>query len=79
MTGREPVQLVGRDQLAIEAAELGATLAHDDDVSKVSVVGAGMRNLPGVAEKMFAALAVEAVHIQPMRGFGVGAEGNLAL
>jgi aspartate kinase len=46
------------------AAELGATLAHDDDVSKVSVVGAGMRNRPGVAEKMFAALAAEGVNLR---------------
>src|SRR5437868_1439646 len=46
------------------AAELGATLGHDDDVSKVSVVGAGMRNRPGVAEKMFAALATEGVNLR---------------
>ncbi len=46
------------------AAELGATLGHDDDVSKVSVVGAGMRNRPGVAEKMFAALAAENVNLR---------------
>ena len=46
------------------AGELGATLGHDDDVSKVSVVGAGMRNRTGVAEKMFAALAVEGVNLR---------------
>jgi aspartate kinase len=46
------------------AAELGASLKHDDDVSKVSVVGAGMRNRTGVAEKMFAALAAESVNMR---------------
>jgi aspartate kinase len=39
------------------AAELGATVAHEVDVSKVSVVGTGMRTHTGVAERMFAALA----------------------
>jgi aspartate kinase len=46
------------------AAELGATLGHDDDVSKVSIVGAGMRSRTGVAEKMFAALAAEKVNLR---------------
>jgi aspartate kinase len=46
------------------AAELGATLSHDDAVSKVSVVGAGMRTRTGVAEKMFAALAAESVNLR---------------
>ncbi|CAN5573629.1 aspartate kinase [soil metagenome] len=36
--------------------ELGATLKQTGKVSKVSVVGAGMRKLSGVAEKMFQAL-----------------------
>jgi aspartate kinase len=38
------------------AAELGATVEHEEDVSKVSVVGTGMRTHTGVAERMFAAL-----------------------
>ena len=38
-------------------ASLGATLAEAGRVSKVSVVGAGMRTVTGVAEKMFQALA----------------------
>src|SRR4029077_17443207 len=37
------------------AAELGATVQYEEEVSKVSVVGTGMRTNPGVAEKMFAA------------------------
>jgi aspartate kinase len=41
------------------AQELGATVRHQDDVSKVSIVGTGMRTHTGVAERMFAALAAE--------------------
>jgi aspartate kinase len=41
------------------AADLGATVEHQDQVSKVSVVGTGMRTHTGVAERMFAALAGE--------------------
>lgn len=36
----------------------------DDDISKVSVVGAGMQNNPGVASKMFEALSEANVNIQ---------------
>src|SRR5262245_65189409 len=43
------------------AAELGAVAEHEEGVSKVSVVGTGMRTHTGVAERMFAALAAEAV------------------
>jgi aspartate kinase len=39
------------------AADLGASVAHEEDVSKVSVVGTGMRTHTGVAERMFASLA----------------------
>jgi aspartate kinase len=39
------------------AADLGARVAHEEDVSKVSIVGTGMRTHTGVAERMFAALA----------------------
>jgi aspartate kinase len=46
------------------AAELGASVGHDDDVSKVSVVGTGMRTRTGVAEKMFAALAAEGINMR---------------
>jgi aspartate kinase len=46
------------------AAELGATVRHDDEVSKVSVVGTGMRTHAGVAERMFAALAEDKVNIK---------------
>jgi len=36
---------------------------HDDDVSKISVVGAGMASQPGVAERMFRALAEKGINI----------------
>ena len=45
-------------------AELDATLEYDEQVSKVSVVGAGMRTHPGVAERMFAALAEAGVNLK---------------
>jgi aspartate kinase len=46
------------------AAELGAkSVTHDDQVSKVSVVGLGMARQTGVAEKMFRALAQSNVNI----------------
>ena len=47
------------------AAELGAEgVVHDDEVAKVSVVGLGMAQQTGVAEKMFRALADAGVNIQ---------------
>ncbi len=44
--------------------ELGATLRETEQVSKVSVVGAGMRHVSGVAERMFDALAAEGVNLK---------------
>src|SRR6266481_3886272 len=46
------------------AAELGAALHHQEEMSKVSVVGTGMRTHTGVAEKMFAALAAENINMR---------------
>ena len=43
---------------------LGATLRETGKVSKVSLVGAGMRGVTGVAEKMFAALTAEGVNMK---------------
>ncbi len=50
--------------LAPIAADLGATLSEAGKVSKVSVVGAGMRTLSGVAERMFQSLATEGVNMK---------------
>ena len=38
-------------------------LSHDDKVSKVSIVGAGMVSTPGITYKMFRALAEEKINI----------------
>ena len=43
---------------------LGATLRETGKVSKVSVVGAGMRTHAGVAERMFAALAAADINMK---------------
>ena len=46
------------------AGEIGATgVSHDNDIAKVSLVGAGMKSAPGIAAKMFRILADENVNI----------------
>ena len=42
----------------------GSGIVCDDNVSKVSIVGAGMQTNPGVASKMFEALAEAGINIQ---------------
>jgi aspartate kinase len=47
------------------ADEVGATgVTHDNDIAKVSLVGAGMKSSPGIAAKMFRVLAEEDVNIE---------------
>lgn len=47
------------------AAQVGAgEVTHDDQVAKISVVGLGMANQSGVADKMFRALADAGINIQ---------------
>lgn len=46
------------------AADLGARVSSEEDVSKVSIVGTGMRTHTGVAERMFAALSAESVNLK---------------
>ena len=47
------------------ATEIGATdVTHDDDIGKVSLVGAGMKSSPGIASKMFRVLADENINIE---------------
>lgn len=46
------------------AAEWGAAVEFDEQVSKVSIVGTGMRMHSGVAERMFAALTAEDVNMK---------------
>jgi aspartate kinase len=52
------------DLLRPIADELGASLTHVDSVSKVSIVGAGMRTHTGVAASMFNALAEANINIR---------------
>ncbi len=47
------------------AAEIGAAgVNHDANISKISLVGAGMKTSPGIAAKMFRVLADENVNIE---------------
>ena len=46
------------------AAELGARVEHEENVSKVSVVGTGMRTHSGVAVRMFEAIAQAGVNLK---------------
>jgi aspartate kinase len=46
------------------AGELGASIEFDEQVSKVSIVGTGMRTHTGVAQRMFAALAAAQVNMK---------------
>ena len=47
------------------AKEIGAAgIAQDDSITKISLVGAGMKTSPGIAAKMFRTLADNGVNIQ---------------
>jgi len=47
------------------AAEIDADgVTHDQDIAKVSLVGAGMKSSPGIAAKMFRTLADEGINIE---------------
>ncbi len=46
------------------ADELEARVENEDHVSKVSIVGTGMRTHTGVAERMFAALAADRINMK---------------
>ncbi len=50
------------ERLVAEIGVDGFTL--DEDIAKVSLVGAGMKSHPGVAADMFAALAAEGINIE---------------
>ncbi len=52
------------EALAPLAREWAASVEHDAEVSKVSIVGAGMRTCAGVAERMFSALAAEQINVK---------------
>ena len=53
-------------RLALEGlvSEHGLRIATDEEMGKVSVVGAGMKSHPGVAAKVFATLGREGINIE---------------
>lgn len=46
------------------AQEMGARVNYEEDVSKVSIVGTGMRTHTGVAQRMFASLAEAGINLK---------------
>jgi aspartate kinase len=56
---------VAEDIVRKVAEDIGAGgVNHDQDIAKVSLVGAGMKSSPGIAAKMFRTLADEDVNIE---------------
>jgi len=56
---------IAEDIVRRVADEIGATgVTHDNDIAKVSLVGAGMKSSPGIAAKLFRVLAEEDINIQ---------------
>jgi aspartate kinase len=56
---------VAEQIVARVASEIGAKgVTHDNDIAKLSLVGAGMKTSPGIAAKMFRVLADEQVNIE---------------
>jgi len=56
--------LSARSALAPLRGEAFAEMAAHEEMGKVSIVGAGMRSHPGVAARVFAVLAEEAINIE---------------
>jgi len=55
---------VAAEVIKAVAADIGATSVEiDEHVAKVSIIGVGMISQPGVASRMFAALAREGINI----------------
>jgi aspartate kinase len=52
------------ETLAPIADELGIAIVSDEQMGKVSIVGAGMRSHPGVAAKVFSTLGAEGINIE---------------
>jgi aspartate kinase len=53
------------------AAQMGAHVYYEEGVSKVSIVGTGMRIHTGVAERMFAALAAAEINMKMITTGGI--------
>ncbi len=58
--GPKAIEVLNRDQATIGFERL----QYDDNIGKVSVVGAGMRNAPGVSATFFKALAEAGINIE---------------
>jgi aspartate kinase len=57
--------VVAEDIVSKVANEIDAAgVNHDQDIAKVSLVGAGMKSSPGIAAKMFRTLADESINIE---------------
>lgn len=57
---KKALQITGEAAKGVDAKEV----ISDENISKISVVGVGMRSHAGVATKMFQALAAEGINIQ---------------
>jgi aspartate kinase len=56
---------VAEDIVRRVATDIGAAdVTHDNDIAKLSLVGAGMKSSPGIAASMFRTLADEGVNIE---------------
>ncbi len=55
---------VAEQALEPVARDLGMVMSFDEQIGKVSIVGAGMRSHPGVAAKVFQTLAGEEINIE---------------
>jgi aspartate kinase len=58
--GKKAFKIMEETALAIGAG----SVAIDENIAKVSIVGLGMRSYAGVASKMFSALAKEGINIE---------------
>lgn len=64
-TVQHPDYAKAKELLDISAKELGARGIHGNDrVAKLSIVGVGMMNHPGIARKMFETLGQEGINMQ---------------
>src|SRR5690606_25295556 len=56
---------VAEEIVARVAKEIGAVgVNHQENIAKISLVGAGMKSSPGIAAKMFRVLADEGINIE---------------
>ncbi|MES1157845.1 MAG: ACT domain-containing protein, partial [Haliangium ochraceum] len=61
---RKRAMVILRDKVPELVGKDGERISYDDEISKVSVVGVGMRSHAGIAKLMFELLAKESINIQ---------------